>query len=147
MYIMACVYLIQTISIKVKTHIMTSSNGDISALLALCAGNWHRPPVNSPHQGQWREALVFSLICAPYKRLSKQSRRRWFETPSRSLWRHCNEGENPGEQKLSPCLTVRRPVLLNGKSLKKKSSIWHYRPWWHHTLSLRQLTVPPMTTK
>ena len=24
------------------------------------------------------------------KRLSKQSRRRWFETPSRSLWRHCN---------------------------------------------------------
>ena len=25
------------------------------------------------------------------KRLSKQSRRRWFETPSRSMWRHCNE--------------------------------------------------------
>ena len=24
------------------------------------------------------------------KRLSKQSRRWWFETPSRSLWRHCN---------------------------------------------------------
>ena len=24
------------------------------------------------------------------KRLSKQSRRRWFETPSRWLWRHCN---------------------------------------------------------
>ena len=25
------------------------------------------------------------------KRLSKQSRRRWFETPSRSLWPHCND--------------------------------------------------------
>ena len=25
------------------------------------------------------------------KRLSNQSRRRWFETPSRSLWRHCND--------------------------------------------------------
>ena len=24
------------------------------------------------------------------KRLSHQSKRRWFETPSRSLWRHCN---------------------------------------------------------
>ena len=24
------------------------------------------------------------------KRLSKQSRRQWFGTPSRSLWRHCN---------------------------------------------------------
>ena len=23
----------------------------------------HRSPVNSPHKGQWREALVFSLIC------------------------------------------------------------------------------------
>ena len=28
------------------------------------------------------------------KRLSKQSRRLWFETPSRSLWRHCNEGRH-----------------------------------------------------
>ena len=24
----------------------------------------HRSPVNSPHKGQWRVALVFSLICA-----------------------------------------------------------------------------------
>ena len=23
----------------------------------------HRSPVNSPHQGQWRRALMFSLIC------------------------------------------------------------------------------------
>ena len=33
-----------------------------SALLALCAGI-HRSPVNSPHKGQWRGALMFSLIC------------------------------------------------------------------------------------
>ena len=32
-----------------------------SALLALCAG---KSPVNSRHQGQWRGALMFSLICA-----------------------------------------------------------------------------------
>ena len=24
----------------------------------------HRSPVNSPHNGQWRRALIFSLICA-----------------------------------------------------------------------------------
>ena len=24
----------------------------------------HRPPVNSPHKGQWRGPLMFSLICA-----------------------------------------------------------------------------------
>ena len=33
-----------------------------SALLALCAGN-SPVPVNSPHRGQWRGALMFSLIC------------------------------------------------------------------------------------
>ena len=32
-----------------------------SVLLALCAGN---SPVNSPHKGQWRGALMFSLISA-----------------------------------------------------------------------------------
>ena len=32
-----------------------------SALLALCAGN---SPVNSPHKGQWRGALKFSMVCA-----------------------------------------------------------------------------------
>ena len=31
------------------------------------------------------------LICALNKRLSKQSRGWWFETPSRSLWRHCSD--------------------------------------------------------
>ena len=33
-----------------------------SALLALCVGN-SPAPVNSPHKGQWRRALMFSLIC------------------------------------------------------------------------------------
>ena len=33
-----------------------------SASLALCAGN-SPVPVNSPHKGQWRGALMFSLIC------------------------------------------------------------------------------------
>ena len=34
-----------------------------SALLAICAGI-HRSPMNSPHTGQWRGTLMFSLICA-----------------------------------------------------------------------------------
>ena len=34
-----------------------------SALLAIVRGI-HRSPANSPHKGQWREALMFSLICA-----------------------------------------------------------------------------------
>ena len=50
----------------------------------------HLPPVHSPHKGQWRGALMFSLISALNKRLSKQSWGWWFETPSRSIWRQCN---------------------------------------------------------
>ena len=60
-----------------------------SALLALCAGI-HRSPVNITHKGQWRRALMFSLIWPFNKWFSKQSWGWWFETPSRSLWHHCN---------------------------------------------------------
>ena len=61
----------------------------LSALLALCVGN-------SPATGEFpsqrpvtRSFDVFADLRLN-KRLSKWSRRRWFETPSRSLWRHCN---------------------------------------------------------
>ena len=49
-----------------------------------CVRGIHRSPVNSPHKGQWRGALVFSLICALNK-LSKQSSGWWFEITSRPL--------------------------------------------------------------
>ena len=49
----------------------------------------HRSPVNSPHKGQWRGAFFFYDLRLN-KQLSKQSCNWWFETPSRSLWRHCN---------------------------------------------------------
>ena len=51
----------------------------------------HWSPVNSPHKGHAvtrNFAVIFDLRLI--KRLSKQSRRRWFETLSRWLWRHCN---------------------------------------------------------
>ena len=61
-----------------------------SSLLALCVGN---SPVTSEFPSQrpvTRNFDVFFDLCLN-KRLSKQSRRRWFETSSRSLWRHCND--------------------------------------------------------
>ena len=51
----------------------------------------HRWLVNSPHKGQWRGALLFSLIRAWTNSWAKQWRRRWFEMPSCSLWRHSND--------------------------------------------------------
>ena len=47
--------------------------------------------MNSPLIGQWRGAFHVLFDLRLNKRLSKQLRRRWFETPLRPLWRHCNE--------------------------------------------------------
>ena len=47
-----------------------------------------RSPVNSPQKGQRRGALIFSLVCAWTNDWADD--RRWFEMPSRSLWRYCN---------------------------------------------------------
>ena len=54
----------------------------------------HQWPVDTQHKGQWRGALMFDLRLN--KRLSKQSRRWWFETPPRSLWRQRNIYVYPG---------------------------------------------------
>ena len=54
----------------------------------------HRSPVNSPHKGQMRSFYVFFDLRLD-KRLSKQPWGWWFETPSCSLWRHCNGALGP----------------------------------------------------
>ena len=60
-----------------------------SALLALCTGN---SPVNGglPSQRPVTRSFDVFFNLRLNKRLSKQSSHWWFETPSRSLWRHCN---------------------------------------------------------
>ena len=50
----------------------------------------HRSPVNSPHKGQWRGALMFSLISAWINGWLYEWWGWWSETPTRSLWRQCN---------------------------------------------------------
>ena len=42
---------------------MTSSNGNVFRVTGHLCGEFTGPPVNSPHKGQWRGALIFSLIC------------------------------------------------------------------------------------
>ena len=59
----------------------------LSALLALCE---EKPPVTGRFPLQKSVTLSFDVFfdLRLNKRLSKQSSHRWFETPSRSLWRH-----------------------------------------------------------
>ena len=61
-----------------------------SALLALCAGN---SPVTGEFPSQRPVSQSFDILfhLRLKKRLSKQSRRRWFQTPLCSLWRHWNK--------------------------------------------------------
>ena len=60
-----------------------------SALLAFCAGNSPIPGEFPAQRPVTRSFDVFFDLCLN-KRLSKQYRHRWFETPSCSLWRHGN---------------------------------------------------------
>ena len=60
-----------------------------SALLALCARNSPVTGEFPSHRPVSRSFDVFYDM-RQNKRLSKQSRRWWFEMPSRSLWRHCD---------------------------------------------------------
>ena len=64
--------------------------GALFASLALCEG--YQPATGGfllPKAASDTDFDYFFDLCR-IKRLSKQRRRRWFETPSRSLWRHCN---------------------------------------------------------
>ena len=68
---------------------------------ALPATLWGNPPVTGGFPSQKPMTRNFDVFfdLRLNKRLSKQSRRWWFETPSRSLLRHCNVDPNGG---LSP---------------------------------------------
>ena len=63
------------------------------------------------------------------KRLSKQSRRRWFETPSRSLWGHCNETSQQYQGPHIDLLLVEIPI--------KKSYLYDRSPYTDYTLQWR----------
>ena len=64
------------------------------------------PPPPAPHP------LVFFGLCLN-KRLSKQSRRRWFETRPCSLWRHCNDRTTPDTNKTQPCTDLAQIIRMN----------------------------------
>ena len=82
---------LQTIKhiLKRLLAIMTSSNGNT---FCVTGHLWGEPLVTGgfPSQKPMTQPFdVFFDLCLNIQ-LGKQSRRRWFETPSRSLWRHYN---------------------------------------------------------
>ena len=82
-------YIFPTIYLFIYTSTTRHHMETFSALLALCVGN---SVVTGAFPTQRPETRSFGVFfdLRLNKRLSKQSRGWWFETPSRSLWRHCN---------------------------------------------------------
>ena len=71
-------------------YLMTSSHGNISVLLALCAGN-SPVPGEFPAQRPVTRSFDVFFDLRLNKRLNKQqSPGWWFETLSSPLWRHSN---------------------------------------------------------
>ena len=69
---------------------MTSSNGNIFRVTGLLCVKFTSHGEFPSQRPVTRSFDVFFDLRLN-KRLSKQSRRRWFEIPSRSLWHHCND--------------------------------------------------------
>ena len=77
---------------RVHGYMMTASNGNIFRVTGPCAGNslvTGEFPSQTPLT--WSFDVLFDLRLN--KRLSKQLWGRWFKTPSRPIWRHCNVTE------------------------------------------------------
>ena len=110
-YIHICVYIYIYIHISpikfihyfcyITLCMVMSSNENIFRIagpLGVGGGGWGwgvgvgGPPVTGgfPSQGPVTRSFDVFFDLRLNKRLSKQWRRRWFETPSRSLRRHCN---------------------------------------------------------
>ena len=84
---------------------LRSATAHVWTHVMICVGANFRPlpPASAPRMCEFTGHLwipsqrpvkrSFDVYFDPQlnKRFSKQSRRRWFEMPSRSLWRHCNE--------------------------------------------------------
>ena len=81
------------ISFQMRCNMMTSSNENIFRVTGLCAEN---SPVTGEFPSQRPVTRSFDAFFDLHlnERLSKQSRRRWFETQLCSFWRHCNVGCN-----------------------------------------------------
>ena len=126
---------------------MTSSNGNISALLALCAGNSPVPGEFTAQRPVTRSFDV-SFDLRLNKRLNKQSWGWWFETLPSPLWRHCNGRRHVRRGLL---LIV---MLLNGNFLLAlymctlfelwlfgRSVRWGNMAGWRHQLRMKSSTT------
>ena len=148
----------QTFDVVVLRHhnMMTSSNGNIFrvtfTLWVEFIGDWRIPLTKASDPELW----CFLWSAPEKKRLSKQSRRRWFETPSCSLWHHCNGHHNfLGEAKHQESSYVMSVVILlffstnttltpQNTTLTRQSSVYNIMDHTQVHLFFKNVTTPQM---
>ena len=111
--------------------IMTSSNGNIfRAIGPVCGEFTGEFPSQNPVTQNFGVLIDLHLN----KRLSKQSRRRWFETSSRSLWRHCNDYDGAclvWQLQMSACQIRARPRATDWHRYHDDVIKWkHFPRYW-----------------
>ena len=124
---------------EMKHVMMTLSNGSIFRVTGhLCGEFTGEFPAQRPVT---RSVDVFFDL-RPNKRLNKQSWGWWFETPSRPLWRHCNDmGRAVGSSSLvqlfacstsrvhlNQCYTISTRVIVNKKEWTLNKIYWNFIP-------------------
>ena len=116
-------------------NMMTSWNGNIFRRYSYL---WGDLPATGefPSRRSVTRSLNVSFDLRLNKRLSKQSRRRWFEMPSWSLWRHCNDMSLAVFR--VPC-SLANPDFLNAV-LFFKQECWLYKTGVLMTV-VRMITV------
>ena len=127
---------------------MTSSNGNISALLAICTGHSPFPGEFHAQRPVTRSYDVF-FDQHPNKRLSKQWWGCWFKTPSCTLWRHRNVVTVQGDTILQgTCLPIILMVHLTSYCMTVRRRFYViFVPWyWCVLLGCTCFPLPALIT-
>ena len=89
---------------------ITSSSGNIFRVIGPFCGE---STGQFPAQRQMTRSFDVFFVLGLNKRLNKQSRRRWFETPSRSSWRHRNDTLVDGSNPLYGSVSTRKQIEMH----------------------------------
>ena len=100
---------------------MTSSNGNIFHVTGPLCGEFTG---EFPSQRPVTRSFDVFFDMRLNKRLNNYSRRRWFETPSRSFRRHCDDNGLSPEPMLTLCQL--EPVGTNCSETFIKTNVIHY---------------------
>ena len=119
-------------------HMMTSSNGNIFRVTGPLRGEFTGPG-EFPTQRPVMRSFDVSFDLRLNKRLSKQMCGWWFETPSWSLWRQCNDVSKYKPQRDTPLSSQVGCWEYFGWILEKINHI--FNSWWY-THSSIHLNAP-----